>query len=185
MQTTTLFLDRDGVINVRTPGDYVKNRAAFMFEQGALQALSLLAGLFPRIVVVTNQAGVGRGLMGIDSVADVHDYMIEQVQALGGRIDRAYFCPHHSAMGCNCRKPAPGMAMQALADFPEINFSRAWMVGDSASDMVFGTQLGMKTVLLPGKFEDADALANMSVDYRFENLLAFAQYIEAADCFST
>lgn len=174
-RTPSLFLDRDGVINTRTPGDYVKNRAEFVFENGALEALALLAGMFPRIVVVTNQAGVGRGLMTEADLLDVHQFMLEKTVAAGGRIDRAYFCPHRSDAGCDCRKPAPGMAFQAKNDFPEIDFSRSIIVGDSASDMVFGQRLGMTTVLLPGKFEDADALAAMQVDLRFGSLLDFAR----------
>lgn len=174
---SSLFLDRDGVINTRTPGDYVKNRAEFEFESGALEALALLAGMFPRIVVVTNQAGVGRGLMTEAALLDIHQFMLEKTAAGGGRIDRAYFCPHRSDAGCDCRKPAPGMAFRAKNDFPEIDFAQAIIVGDSASDMVFGQRLGMTTVILPGKFEDADALAAMQVDFRFGSLLDFARWV--------
>lgn len=176
-RTPSLFLDRDGVINTRTPGDYVKNRAEFVFENGALEALAMLARIFPRIVVVTNQAGVGRGLMTEADLLDVHQFMLEKTAAAGGRIDRAYFCPHRSDAGCDCRKPAPGMAFQAKNDFPEIDFTKSVIVGDSASDMVFGQRLGMTTVLLPGKFEDADALTAMQIDFRFDSLLGFAKRI--------
>ena len=93
-----------------------------------------------------------------------------------GRIDRAYYCPHRSDAGCGCRKPAPGMALQAQADFPDIDFQQAWMVGDSASDIEFGRTLGLRTVLIEGKTEDTARLNALKVDFRFPSLLAFAQW---------
>lgn len=175
----TLFLDRDGVINIRPPGDYVKNLQEWSFEAGVLEAMPLLAPLFSPIVVVTNQAGVGKGLMSATDLSVIHAHMCSEIEKVGGRIDRVYFCPHLSTEKCACRKPATGMALQALRDFPEINFDLAWMVGDSASDMKLGQQMGMKTVLVPGKFEEAAQLAVMKVDFRFENLLDFARYVSA------
>ena len=149
----TLFLDRDGVINQRTPGDYVKHPSAFIPAPGAMEAIALLAGHFGRIAVATNQAGIGKGLMTEADLNAVHREMLDQVKTAGGRIDAVYFCPHRPELGCNCRKPAPGMALQAQADFPEIVFKNSWFVGDSATDMELGQALGMKTVLIAGKFE--------------------------------
>ncbi|MBK8965373.1 MAG: HAD family hydrolase [Saprospiraceae bacterium] len=173
-QKPSLFLDRDGVINRRLPGDYVRHPEDFHPVKGALQAIALLAPHFGRIVVVTNQAGIGKGLMDERDLDAVHRKMQALVQAAGGRLDGIYFCPHHPDAGCACRKPATGMALQARSDFPEIDFKNAWMVGDSASDMQLGHSLGMRTVLIDGKFEDAAALASMTVDYRFGSLLDFA-----------
>ncbi|MBL7795726.1 MAG: HAD family hydrolase [Saprospiraceae bacterium] len=172
----SLFLDRDGVINRRTVGDYVRRPADFEFESGALEALRVLAGLFGRIVVVTNQAGVGKGLMSGADLAAVHRKMLHEVRRAGGRMDRVYHCPHRPDTGCYCRKPATGMALQARADFPDIRFEHAWIVGDSGSDMQFGLTLGMKTALIAGKSEEAQALAGLVVDGRFESLLEFAGY---------
>ncbi|MCC6460980.1 MAG: HAD family hydrolase [Saprospiraceae bacterium] len=173
-----LFLDRDGVLNERTPGDYVKHPDAFIPTAGVFEALALLNRLFGRIVVVTNQAGVGRGLMTEAQLLAVHQKMLDLTAASGGRIDRAYYCPHRSAAGCGCRKPAPGMALQAQADFPDIDFQQAWMVGDSASDIEFGQRLGMKTALITGKEEETERLAGMAIDLRFDSLLAFARHWE-------
>lgn len=170
----TLFLDRDGVINRRTPGDYIRRPEDFVFESGVLQALSVLNQHFGRIVVVTNQAGIGKGLMTEADLAAVHRFMLAGIEQAGGRVDRVYYCPHRAEMNCGCRKPAVGMALQAQADFPDIRFEQAWMVGDSLSDMQFGQALGMKTILIAGKNEDAEALAAFSVDERFDSLLAFA-----------
>ena len=170
----TLFLDRDGVINRRTPGEYVKHPDEFIPEAGMPEALRLLAAYFDRIVVVTNQSGIGKGLMNEGDLARVHEKMLDMVQPAGGRIDRIYYCPHRPDAGCKCRKPATGMALQAKADFPDIDFSRAWIVGDSVADMALGLALGMKTVLITGKEEEAARLAEMDIDYRFPSLLAFA-----------
>ncbi len=173
----TLFLDRDGVINARTPGDYVRAPEAFEPVEHLGEAMRLLAEHFGRIVVVTNQAGIGKGLMSEQDLLAVHQKMFGLVEAAGGRIDRAYYCPHTKDAGCRCRKPATGMAWLALADFPEIDFENAWMVGDSASDIRLGQALGMRTVLIDGKFEDAAELAAMSIDFRFPTLLHFARFI--------
>lgn len=172
----TLFLDRDGVINVRTPGDYVKSPDEFVPTQGMGEALRLLAARFERIIVVTNQAGIGKGLMGPMQLAAVHQKMFDLARAAGGRLDAAYHCPHPSGAGCPCRKPATGMAWQALADWPDIDFEGGWMVGDSASDMAFAERLGLRKVLIRGKFEDLEQLARMEVDFRFDSLLEFAQW---------
>ena len=174
----TLFLDRDGVVNERTPGDYVRSPEAFVPVEGLGPAMQLLTMLFGRIVVVTNQAGIGKGLMSEADLAAVHHKMQQMVQQGGGRIDRAYYCPHRSDAGCDCRKPAFGMALQAQRDFPDIDFQNSWMVGDSASDMAFGQGLGMRTALIEGKAEEAEILAAMKVDVRCKSLLEFAEFVK-------
>jgi D-glycero-D-manno-heptose 1,7-bisphosphate phosphatase len=174
---TTLFLDRDGVINVRTPGDYVKTPDAFYPTEGLEEAMRLLAQKFGRIVVVTNQAGIGKGIMTSLELHAVHQRMIQIVEAAGGRIDRVYHCPHRSELGCTCRKPATGMAWLALADFPDIDFEDAWMVGDSHSDMEFAQTLGIRSALIRGKIEDVEMLSRMKIDFQFDSLLEFARWI--------
>jgi histidinol-phosphate phosphatase family protein len=140
--------------------------------------LALLEPYFGRIVVVTNQAGIGKGLMDESDLRAVHQKMLALASAAGGRIDGVYFCPHRPNTGCACRKPATGLAEQAREDFPDIDFKNAWMVGDSASDMRLGHALGMKTVLIAGKFEETEALAGMAVDFRFDALADFARLVE-------
>jgi D-glycero-D-manno-heptose 1,7-bisphosphate phosphatase len=143
----TLFLDRDGVINEKIDNDYVRSWERFTFLPGVLTALQELSGIFGRIVVTTNQRGIGRGLFTEADLQDIHHRMLEEVVAAGGRIDACYFCPHlQDAPDCNCRKPLPGMALQAKAQFPEIVFSKSVLVGDSVSDIQFGKNLGMHTV---------------------------------------
>lgn len=173
----TLFLDRDGVINQRLPGDYVQNPDAFLPAKGLEKALPLLAERFNRIVVVTNQAGIGKGLMTLDDLALVHQKLRDIAEACGGRIDGIYACPHRSDAGCPCRKPATGMAWMALQDFPEIDFEQSWMVGDSVADIEFGQALRMRTVLIEGKTEEAELQKTLQVDFRFGSLLDFARFI--------
>ncbi len=177
-QLYTLLLDRDGVINVRTPGDYIKTIPEYIFEKRALEALALLGALFSRIVVVTNQAGVGKGKMSAHDLDLVHAYMLEKIRENGGKIDKVYHCPHPPSDRCNCRKPAPGMALAAKRDFPDMNFEQSIMVGDSLSDIQFGQQLGMRTVWIEGKAEDHHLIEAIHPDFRFKSLYDFAEFCE-------
>jgi len=144
----TLFLDRDGVINERIVGDYVKRVEDFHFMPGAIDAIVQFSKMFQRVVVVTNQQGIGKGLMTERNLLDVHRYMQSEVEKHGGKLDAVYFAPQLSSENSEMRKPNIGMALQAKSDFPEIDFSKAVMIGDSDSDIVFGQKAGMITVKL-------------------------------------
>lgn len=176
----TLFLDRDGVINERLPGAYVQNPVEFVFTEGCREAIKQLAQVFPRILVVTNQQGVGKGLMEEGALIALHRYMLRKIHTSGGRIDGVYYCTALAADHPACRKPNPGMAHQAKADFPEIDFSKSIMVGDSISDMEFGQRLGMKTVWVEGKEEERAAAQALALDARVANLAAFADLVNPA-----
>lgn len=141
----TLFLDRDGVINREKSGDYIRTWDEFAFETGALEALARLATIFGRILIVTNQRGVGKGLMTEKDLEEIHFRMLSLIHAGGGRIDKVYACTDTHPES-PCRKPNPGMAYAAQADFPEIAFARSVMVGNHIRDMEFGRRLGMYTV---------------------------------------
>ncbi len=144
----TLFLDRDGVINERPLNDYVRHEKDFNFLPGVLQALKKLHPVFARIVVVTNQQGIGKGLMGREDVDGIHLFMCAAIAAAGGRIDAVYYCPELADMVDNCRKPGIKMAEWARKDFPEIDFGKSVMIGDTDSDMAFGRNLGMYNILI-------------------------------------
>jgi histidinol-phosphate phosphatase family protein len=171
----TLFLDRDGVINRRLPDAYVQHWEEFEFLPGVLEALAGFSRYFRHIFVVTNQQGIGKGLMSREELEAVHRRMLSEVEAAGGRIDGIFYCPHHKNLNCNCRKPAPGMALQAKAQFPEVDFSRSIIVGDSLSDMAFGKNLGMYTVLIEGKGEE---IKPELIDAHFEGLQMFFQTVD-------
>ncbi len=173
----TLFLDRDGVINVRLPGDYVKRVDDFHFLPGVLDAIAMLGPHFQHIVVVTNQAGIGKGLMTETDLQTIHEHLLQKVRSAGGRIDAIFYCPHRSDIGCNCRKPAIGMGLQAQKMFPDLEFSGSWIVGDSVSDIQFGQALGLKTALIEGKAEERSAHLSLRTDFTGVDLAAFARFL--------
>ena len=131
----TLFLDRDGVINQKKEADYVRHPDEFIFLPNVQDALALLSGLFSRIIVLTNQQGIGKGLMTENKLDAIHHYMRRQVREAGGRIDGVYHCPHLESDNCDCRKPKAGLFLQAHRDFPGIDPSCCVMVGDAPSDI--------------------------------------------------
>lgn len=176
----TLFLDRDGVINKRIPNDYVRNIEQFQFIEGSLEAIVQLSHLFGTTVVVTNQQGVGKGLMTKNALEKVHASMIDQVKDAGGHIDQVYYCPTLAKEEPICRKPNPGMAFQAQKDFPHIDFNRSIMVGDSISDIEFGYALGMKTAYVTSK-EPLKKSDLYRVDFVCDRLLSFALALKFSD----
>lgn len=156
----TLFLDRDGVINERIVGDYIRHPDQFHFLPGVPEALQVLRTLFGNIVIVTNQQGIGRELMTSEDLDRVHQLMVSSLDELGVKLDGIYFCPSLASEHPVCRKPLPGMALQALVDHPEIQFAKSILIGDSASDIAFGARLGMYTI----RIGDADSQANLVVE---------------------
>lgn len=142
-----LFLDRDGVINIEKHMDYIHHWDEFHFYAGALEAIAGLSKIFERIVVVTNQKGVGKGLTKPGDLAQIHANMQAAIEAAGGKIDAIFFCPDLENDSPN-RKPNPGMAFQAKALFPEIDFNQSLMVGNNLSDLQFGRNAGMKTAFV-------------------------------------
>jgi len=145
-QSWTLFLDRDGVINERIMGGYVTNPSEFVFLPGVPKAIARFSRFFNRIIVVTNQQGIGKGLMTERNVLEVHAYMCDEIHQATGRIDKCFFAPNLVGAEEDLRKPGPVMAEMAKLEFPEIEFERSIMVGDTDSDILFGKNLGMKTV---------------------------------------
>ena len=175
-KTWTLFLDRDGVINVRLIDDYVKNPDDFIFVEGVLEAIRDLSEKFGRIVIVTNQQGIGKGLMTESELEKVHNKMLAEINKFGGKIDRIYFSPFRKEENNITRKPQIGMALQARKEFPNINFKKSIMIGDSISDILFGKKLKMKTVFV----SDDVSLINKNfriIDFTVKNLCEFSEKI--------
>ncbi|NLR80826.1 D-glycero-alpha-D-manno-heptose-1,7-bisphosphate 7-phosphatase [Chitinophaga eiseniae] len=172
----TLFLDRDGVVNDEIRDGYVLRPDMFHFSAGVLTAMPILAKHFSRIILVTNQRCIGRGLLTIAGLQDIHARMLQEIEAHQGRIDKIYFCPDVDS-NSPCRKPATGMGLQAKQDFPDIDFNQAVMVGNTLSDMQFGKSLGMKTVFIPSTRPEIP-FPHPLIDQRYENLLQFAQSVQ-------
>ena len=172
-KTWTLFLDRDGVINVEVPGTYVTNWEEFTFCDGVLVSMNMLHEMFGRIVVVTNQRGVGRGIMSMDDLRYINVNMRQAIEDAGGRLDHIYACTAVEDNDHN-RKPQTGMGLQAREDFPEIDFKKSIILGNSMSDMQFGKRLGMHTVFLTTKHEPYELPHDM-IDEQFDSLKAWTE----------
>jgi len=170
--TWTLFLDRDGVINHEKHLDYIHTWGEFVFYESALKAIAVFAKRFNRIFVVTNQKGIGKGVTKLEDLQLIHKNMVAEIEAAGGRIDFVYFCPDLEDDSPN-RKPNPGMGLQAVKDFPEIDLSKAIMVGNTISDMKFGRNLGIQTIFLPTTRPEVD-LKDDRIDAVYQSLIDFA-----------
>lgn len=146
----TVFLDRDGVLNKKMPeGHYVRSWSEFYLLPGVPEAIARLNRAGLRVIVVSNQRGIARKIFTTADVEDIHQRLQELLRRHGAHIDAYYVCPHEKGE-CNCRKPLPGLFEQAVRDFPEIAASESVMIGDSCSDMEFGSRLGMRTILIEG-----------------------------------
>ena len=163
----TLFLDRDGVINRRIVDGYVTRWEEFEFLPGVLDALKILSEKFKYIFVITNQQGVGKGLMTMEQVDDIHDRMCTEIEAHGGLIDGILVCPQLASEPDNYRKPNPDMAYMACEICPDIDLAKCIMVGDGQSDMEFGRNAGTHTVFIGEE--------NPMADDSFPSLYDFAK----------
>lgn len=171
-KTWTLFLDRDGVINHEKHKDYIHSWDEFVFYEGVKEAIAVFAKKFNRIIVVTNQKGIGKGLTKLENLEIIHKNMITEIEKAGGKIDAVYFCPDLEEDSPN-RKPNNGMGLQAVAHFPDIDLYKAIMVGNTLSDMEFGRNLGIQTIFLPTTRPEID-LTDERIDAVYGSLLAFA-----------
>jgi D-glycero-D-manno-heptose 1,7-bisphosphate phosphatase len=174
----TLFLDRDGVINKKIENDYVRNWEQFKFNDGVIDGLSILRKIFGTIIIVTNQRGVGKGLMTEEDLIDIHEKMKSILKEKGIVIDGIYYCIHdYEKEHCNCRKPKIGLALKALTDMPFIDFNRSIVCGDSLSDIQFGKKLGAVTVYINEKQEN-NVVEKSLAELCFNSLLDFALAIK-------
>ena len=151
--TPTVFLDRDGVINRDSP-DYITSWAQFEFLPGSLEAIGRLSRAGFAVMVITNQSAVGRGMMDRATLAEIHHNLRKAVDAHGGRIAAIFTCPHHPDEGCDCRKPKPGLILQAQRQF-QLDLRAATMIGDSARDIQCALRAGCgRTVLVRSGLHD-------------------------------
>jgi D-glycero-D-manno-heptose 1,7-bisphosphate phosphatase len=146
MKRPAIFLDRDGVIN-RNRNDHVKSWSEFEFLPGVLAALRRLSQLEWPVVVISNQAVVGRGLVSHQTIDEISARMVAVVHSVGGRIDRAFYCPHRPEENCGCRKPQPGLLLTA-AEQMRLDLSSSFFVGDAESDVMAAKAVGCRPVLV-------------------------------------
>lgn len=141
-----IFLDRDGVI-CENRSDHVKSWNEFRFLSGARESIAALSRLELPIIVVTNQAIVGRRMVPAGVVDDIHQRMVAELKAYGGCINRVVYCPHAPEERCACRKPEPGL-LQQVADEMDIDLSQSYLVGDAATDLIAGERVGCQLFLV-------------------------------------
>lgn len=168
----TLFIDRDGVINDENDHDYINTWEEFNFYEGVKEAFEIFDQTFKYILVITNQRGIARGRTKLEDLHLIHDNMQKELTAARGRIDKIYYCPDME--GPN-RKPNPGMGLQAIKDFPDIDLNKSLMIGNTLSDMEFGRNLGVRlTVFLRTTRKDVP-FPHPNIDLEFNTLFEVAK----------
>lgn len=147
-QIKAIFLDRDGVIN-RYPGDnnYVASLKEFRFLRGALTAIKTLSGAGFKIFVISNQAGVAKGLYTKETLKKITDYLLKEVKNAGAKIDKILYCTHLEEQNCHCRKPKDGLLRKAVKRY-RVDLNHCYFIGDSLLDIKAGKSFGCKTVLV-------------------------------------
>ncbi len=141
-----IFLDRDGVI-IENREDYVRSWSDVSFIPAALKALRALSRSAWAIVIVTNQAVVGKGIITLELAEEINRRVVVEVARQGGRVDAAYLCPHRPDECCDCRKPRPGMLLRAARDL-DLDLSRSVMIGDAITDMQAARAAGVRGILV-------------------------------------
>ena len=170
-----VILDRDGVINFDS-AQFIKSPAEWKPIPGSLEAIARLTQAGYRVVVATNQSGVGRGLFDMDTLNAIHEKMHKAVGAAGGRLDAIFYCPHPADSACECRKPKPGM-FKRISETLNVNLKGVPSVGDSLRDLQACTVLGCQPILVyTGKGEKTKADGNLP-----EGTLEFADLTAVVD----
>jgi D-glycero-D-manno-heptose 1,7-bisphosphate phosphatase len=171
----SLFLDRDGVINHQKEGGYILTWDDFIFYEGAIAAMRSLASHFKYIFIVTNQRGVGKGLMEEKELQHIHHFMKRAIELADGKIDGIYYC---TEMDSPNRKPNPGMAHQAQKDFPDVDFSKSIIAGNSMSDMEFGRNIGATNIFIASTKPEIDR-EDKRIDAVYNSLEDFAKALQS------
>jgi D-glycero-D-manno-heptose 1,7-bisphosphate phosphatase len=171
-----VFLDRDGVINVER-GDYTVSRDEWEWAPGALEGLKYLREHGIGAIVITNQACIAKGTQTDEGLAELHEYMRSEIASHGGDLTAVYHCPHQTSDGCRCRKPEPGMVLQAGEDY-RIDLSSAFFIGDTARDMETARRAGTKSILLMNDWNAYPTGDTGPVDYTAKSLLEAAKIVE-------
>jgi histidinol-phosphate phosphatase family protein len=154
---SAIFLDRDGVVNASPATRFVTSWRRFRFLPDVLDAFRTLNDHGRIVIIVSNQSGVGRGVLSTAHLKDITQRMLQSIRRAGGQVHAVYYCPHHPQEGCVCRKPHTGMLRQAARRF-SIDLKRSFVIGDSETDILMGHSAGCMTVLvLSGKVSKEQA----------------------------
>jgi len=173
-QSWTLFLDIDGVINKKgNDNNYVKTLDEQELLNVTIEAIIDLSKIFGRIIIVTNQQGIGKRLITEESLTQIHKFIIQKVEHGNGHIDAVYYAPELDSKNSNKRKPQIGIASQAKEDFEEIEFSKSIILGDTPSDMEFGKRVKMIPIMI------AEGSVNHEFGYSFNSLSDFSEMLKS------
>jgi D-glycero-D-manno-heptose 1,7-bisphosphate phosphatase len=141
-----IFLDRDGVIIENRP-DYVRSWTEVLIYPQALAALARIKDSPYKVILVTNQSAIGRGIVPLQIVVEINDRLVQQIQATGGRVDGVFMCPHAPEDDCDCRKPLPGLFFQAARAL-SLDLRNSIMIGDALTDLAAARSAGIERVVL-------------------------------------
>lgn len=176
-----IFVDRDGVISIFTPDDYIKNWEEFEFIKEGVEGLKILKEAGYKVVIISNQAGVNKGLFTENDLNEITKNMIEELKKKGiDNVLKVYYCIHTKEENCDCRKPKTGLFKKAEEDLGKIDFSKTYFIGDSETDIIAGKNIGTKTILvLTGKTKTPDEVEKWKIkpDYIFKSLKEAAEFI--------
>lgn len=177
-----VFLDRDGVINeFPGNGNYVTKVKDFHFIPGSIEAIQTLTENGYKIFVISNQAGVGKGVYSLDKLIRINRHMLKHVEAAGGKIRKSFYCTHRSDAGCDCRKPGIGLLKKALKSLNKTisHAQKAFFVGDTEGDIKTGHNAGCKTIFVLSGREDRRYMRKWDVepDYIVKDLKAAVEII--------
>lgn len=171
-----VFLDRDGVINVER-GTYTTNREEWQWEPACMPGIKKLRDAGFEIIIITNQACITKGLQTEEGLAKLHGWMAAEIENAGGSIRAIYHCPHITEDNCDCRKPKPGMILQAAQDFG-IDLTETFMIGDSLRDMEAGRRAGTRTIRITnGPGTDSSRTQFETGEFEARDLLEAAEIV--------
>jgi len=172
-----IILDRDGVINHESR-EYIKTPDEWIPLAESLAAIARLNKAGHKVVVATNQSGVGRGYYSLEMMHEIHQHMERELVSVGGHLDGVYYCPHKPDDHCECRKPNPGMLLKIAADYPQ-EFNNAIFVGDSLRDIQAAQAVNIQAVLVKTGNGEATVVTGEGLDdiSVFDNLAAVVDWV--------
>ncbi len=179
MSDSVVFLDRDGTIIEEK--DFINSPDEIEFIPGSIEGIRTIRKLGYKIIVISNQSGIGRGILTEKMVKEINDSFIQQLRERDAPIDALYFCPHHPDDDCNCRKPKAGMISRAVAEH-KLELEKAVIIGDKLSDIEMGKRIGAKSILVLTGYgrREREKLPDTTVnpDFIADDLLGAAKWLK-------
>jgi len=175
-QIKAIFLDRDGTININEP-EYLHKIEDFKFIPSAVSALKELSKTDYKIIILTNQSGIGRGYFKEKDLKKLHQWLLKELKKKNIRIDKIYYCPHQPKDNCSCRKPKIGMLLQAVKDF-NISLNKSWVIGDDERDIIMARNANVRSIKIGKKMPKK---LKLEPNFYAKNLLETVKIIQKYD----